>query len=416
MSWLPKSVVCLSYYDRFRFRSDVFAALIVALQVFPLVIAIAVASGLPPLNGICCSVIAGLLASALGDSKIRVSGPNIILVGVASGIVAREGILGLSLSTLIAGALLMFLGAIGLGAAVQMLPRAVVVGLSTGIALLIMTAQLPDLLGISSQTHANEFFGGLTLVRHAMPIKPHPIILASITLILILASRRKVRYVPTGLIMIILGAFLVKFAHFPVPTVETLYGSNAVSFHLHPAGVFKPDLPGIIVAQAFAIAVLVAIESLQTATLAASTSGERFYPDGELVVHGGVNVACAFVGGLPASGASSYTAENAHFGAQTPFAGMLQAVFLGALLMLVMPLVRFIPLPVISALILSSVFGMSHWREIPQLIMHTHTEVVVSILIALLTIVANLPIAIASGMFLGIFLYVQKLRAPAGRL
>src|SRR5713226_9764958 len=149
MTWLPKSVVCLSYYNRFRFRSDAFAALVLALQIFPLAIAVAVAIGVQPLYGISCTAIAILLASALGDSKIRVTAPNIIFVAVASSIVAREGILALSLSTLLAGVLLTFVGAIGLGAGIRMLPRPVVVGFLTGIAVLVVSQQVPNLLGVS---------------------------------------------------------------------------------------------------------------------------------------------------------------------------------------------------------------------------------------------------------------------------
>jgi SulP family sulfate permease len=132
MTWLPKSVVCLSYYNRSRFRSDAFAAFLLSLQIFPLAIAIAVATGVHPLYGISCAAIAGLLASVFGDSKIRVTGPNVVFVAVASSIVAREGVLALSLSTLLAGVLLVFFGAIGLGAGIRMLPRPVAVGFSTG--------------------------------------------------------------------------------------------------------------------------------------------------------------------------------------------------------------------------------------------------------------------------------------------
>jgi hypothetical protein len=142
MRWLPKFVVCLSYYDRFRFRSDAFAALFLALQIFPLAIAIPVATGVPPLYGVLCAATAGLLASVFGDSKIRVTAPNVVFVAVASSIVAREGILGLSLSTLLAGVLLVFFGALGLGAGIRVLPRPVVIGFATGIAVLVISQHL----------------------------------------------------------------------------------------------------------------------------------------------------------------------------------------------------------------------------------------------------------------------------------
>ena len=421
MTWLPKFVVCLSYYDRFRFRSDAFAALVLALQIFPLAIAIAVATGVHPLYGISCTAIVGLLASALGDSKIRVTAPNVVFVAVASSIVAREGILALSLSTLLAGVLLLFFGAIGLGAGIRMLPRPVVVGFSTGIAVLVVSQQVPDILGLGPQIATDPVArAALTVIRYPVQIEPHAIILAGVTLILIMACRRASRYVPASLIAITTGALLVKFGHFPVRTVESLFGSDLRSFHLYPAGAFRLDLLGSILAQGFAIAVLVAIESFQAMGLAANLTGERFNSNGELFVQGGVNVACAFAGGLPASGVSSRTFDSARLGAQTPIAGILQAVFLLVFLLLMAPLFRFIPLPVISVLILSGVFNMTNWREVLRLMKVPRIEAAAWVATSFLTIVTDLPIAIAVGMLIGMFLYIRKKpvilsKAPPGR-
>lgn len=409
MTWLPKSVVCLSYYDRFRLRSDAFAALVLALQIFPLASAIAVATGVHPLYGISCAAIAGLLASVFGDSKIRVTGPNVVFVAVASSIVAREGVLALSLSTLLAGVLLVFFGAIGLGAGIRMLPRPVVVGFLTGIAVLVVSQQVPDLLGLGPQIATDPVArAALTVIRSPVQIEPHAIILAVVTLVLIMACRRTSRYVPASLIAITTGALLVKFGHFPVRTVESLFGSGLRSFHLYPPGAFRLDLLGSILAQGFAIAVLVAIESFQAMGLAANVTGERFNSNGELFVQGGVNVASAFAGGLPASGVSSHTFDNARLGAQTPIAGTLQAVFLVGSLLLMAPLFRFIPLPVISAIILSSVFSMTNWQEVLQLMEVPRTEGAAWVATSFLTIVTDLPIAIAVGMLIGMFLYIRK--------
>jgi sulfate permease, SulP family len=204
------------------------------------------------------------IASAFGDSKIQVSAPNIVFIAVASSIVARQGVLGLSLSTLLAGVLLMFFGAIGFGGAIQVLPRPVALGFSTGIAVLVVSQELPDLFGISSQILGDQASrGALRVLQHITQIEPHAAILAIAASILIIACRRKVRYLPAGLIVTIVGALLVKFGHFPVRTIEVLYESNLMPFHLHPIQSFKVDLLGSILAQAFAIAVLVALESLQ---------------------------------------------------------------------------------------------------------------------------------------------------------
>src|SRR5216683_7529857 len=188
MTWRPKFVVCLSYYDRFRFRSDVFAALVLALQVFPFAIAIAIATGVHPLYGISCAVAVGLLASALGDSKVRVTAPSVVFVAVASSVVAREGILALSLSTLLAGVLLVFFGALGLVAGIRVLPRPVVVGFATGIAVLVISQQAPEILGVGSQIVAGPVLRA-TLVRYSVQIEPHAMILAGASLILTIACR-----------------------------------------------------------------------------------------------------------------------------------------------------------------------------------------------------------------------------------
>jgi sulfate permease, SulP family len=243
MTWRPKLVVCLSYYDRFRFRSDVFAALVLALQVFPLAIAIAVATGVHPLYGISCAVVVGLLVSVLGDSKIRVTAPSVVFIAAASSIIAREGILALSLSTLFAGVFVLFFGAIGLGPGIRMLPRPVVVGFSTGIAALVVFRLVPDLLGVSPTILPDPVSrGALMLLRCRVQIAPYAIMLAITTLVLITACRIASRHVPAGLIAVITGALLVKFAHFPVRTIESLYGSEAISFHLHPFAAFRLSL------------------------------------------------------------------------------------------------------------------------------------------------------------------------------
>jgi len=408
MTWRPKSVVCLSYYNRFRFRSDAFAALVLALQIFPLAIAVAVAIGVQPLYGISCTAIAILLASALGDSKIRVTAPNIIFVAVASSIVAREGILALSLSTLLAGVLLMFFAAIGLGAGIQTLPRPVAVGFSTGIAVLVFSQQVPNLLGVGSQIVEPVRLAAFTHVRYPAQIELHAIVFAVATLILIVAGRLATPRVPVSLIAVIMAALLVKFGHFPVCTVESLIGADLAPFYLHPSHAFRLDLFGTILGQGFAIAVLVAMESLHAMGLAANLTGERFNSNGELFIQGGINVASAFAGGLPASGVSSHTLDNARLGAQTPFAGILQAAFLAVFLLLMEPLLRFIPLPVISALIVSSVFWMTNWREVFQFMKVPWIEAAAWAAICFLMIVVDIPIAIAVGLLIGMFLHIRK--------
>jgi SulP family sulfate permease len=413
MTWLPKSVVCLRYYDRSRFRSDAFAGFLLSLQIFPFAIAIAVAIGVHPFYGISCAAVAGLLGSIVGDSKIRVSAPNIILVSVASTVVAREGIVGLCLSTLLAGLLLMFFAAIRLGAAIHGLPRSVVVGFTTGIAVLVVGAQLPNCFGLNLEMPTDQVArGALTVIRHTTHGEPQSLALAFAALVTVVVCGKTKRHAPVPLIVVAIGTLLTRVWHLRVHTVGALYGSTPL-FPMHLTGVLAFDSFGRIIGPAFAIAVLVAVESLRTMGVATGLTGESTNPNAELVLQGSANLASAFVGGLPVSGTCPDTLENARLGAQTPVAGMLQAVFLVAFLILLAPAARFIPLPLISALILSRVFGMTNWGDVLCLLKGPRFELVTWGAISVFTILADPPIAIAVGMFIGMFLYIRNLQQPA---
>jgi SulP family sulfate permease len=341
---------------------------------------------------------------------------TLFFVAVASSIVGREGVLGLSVSTLFAGVLLIFLGSVRLGTAVSMVPRPVVLGFSTGIAVLVVSGLLFNLLGTRSQILADEIRERAMTVPQIMAIDPKAIALATGTLILTMGGRRVFRfqYVPGGLIAIVMGALLVRFWHFPARTIEQSCASTLMSLHLYLTGLLRLDLLGSVLAQAFAIAILVAMESLHAMGHAATLTGERLNPNRELLVHGGVNIACSVVGGLPASGVCVYTSTNARAGAQTPVAGMLHALFLLGLLLLMAPLVRFIPLPVISAVLLSSVCSMTHWREIPRLMKGPRADAGAWLATSLLTVATDLPMAIAAGTLIGMFLYIRKQRCATG--
>ena len=249
----------------------------------------------------------------------------------------------------------------------------------------------------------------LPIARHITEINPQAIILALTALLLVVACKQIFRYAPAGLIAVAMGTLLVRFGHFPVRTVQEFHVASP-TLPLHPVGLLRLDLFSNVIGPAFAIAVLVAIESLQAMDSATGLTGECSNPDGELFLQGGANLASAALGSLPVSGVSSHTLESAHLGAQTPVAGILEALFLVAFLLLTAPILPFIPLPVISALILSSVFTMTAWQEIPRLTKAPRSEAIASTIIALLTIITDLSTAVAVGMLIGMFLYARKLQ------
>ena len=311
--------------------------------------------------------------------------------------------------------LLMFFGAIHVGAAIQVLPRPISLGFMTGIAVLVVSEQLPALLGLSSLIPTDQAGRGVVMaVRLVMDIKPLAIILAFAALVLMVVCRRTLKHAPAGLFVVVIGALLVRFGHFPVRTIESLHGPSPM-FPLPLAGVLGFSRFGRIVAPAFVIAVLVAIEALQAMQVATELTGERSNPDSELFLQGGANLASACVGSLPVSGVSSHTLENVRLGAQTPVAGILQAFLLVIFLVLAAPVVRFIPLPVMSALILSSVFGMTKWQEIPRLLRAARFDGVAWAAVSLLTIFADLPVAIAVGMLIGMFLHIGQKTIVLGK-
>ena len=408
--WLPKSVVCLSYYNQFRFRSDLRAGLILAAQIFPVSIAIAIASGLRPIYGISCAAVAALLASGPGESKVRISAPNVLFVTVASSIVSKHGVLGLSLSTSLAGIFLIFLAGTGLAAAVPFIPRAIVAGLSSGVAVLVVSGLVSDLFGARPPISVDEVRTGVVaILKHAPLIAPSATIMAT-TLTLILLCRKVSALIPASLIATFIGALFVKFNHLPVQTISSSYGSILWVFHQFPTGSLRLDFLGGVLGPAFAIAILSAFQSLEAMDLASSLAGERYSSKVELFVQGGVNIGCSLVGGLPISGSYIHTSTNVRGGAQTPVAGILVAVFLLAFFFLGVPLVPFIPVPVISGILLSSVCTMSHWREIPRLVKLSRSNAGAWLATALLTVATDLLTAIAGGMLIGMFLYIRNCR------
>jgi SulP family sulfate permease len=409
--WLPKSVVCLRSYNQFRFRSDVRASLILAAQIFPVSIGIAIASGLPPRSGIFCAAMAGLLAAGLGESKVRISAPNILFVSVAAGIVSKYGILGLSVATALAGIFLIFLACTGLAAAVPLVPRAIVSGLASGIAVLVLSVLISDLFGVRPPTSVDEVRRVVAaILQQPSLIFPPAIIIATAALILILLCRKVSTLIPASLIAASIGALLAKFHFVPVQRIGSSFGSVVWLFHPFPSGSLRFDFLGAVIGPAFAIAILSSFQSLDAMDLARRLAGERYSSKAELLVQGVANVGCSFVGGLPISGSYIQTSANVRGGGQTPAAGMLQSVFLLALFFVTTPLVPFIPLPVISAVLISNVLSMSHWREVPRLLRRSWVNTCAWLATVLTTITTDLLTAIAVAMLIGMFLYIQKHR------
>jgi SulP family sulfate permease len=412
--WVPKSVLALKNYSRQDFVSDLVAGITVGLVALPLAMAFAIASGMPPQAGLYCAVIAGFLISALGGSRVQIGGPTGAFVVVVAGIVAKYGIDGLFMCTGIAGVFLIFLGVTGLGSAVKYIPRPVVVGFTNGIALVIASTQIKDFFGLRIEHVPGDFLGRIeAIARNFRTISFEETGLAVLALALILVFRKYVPKIPGYIVALFVGTALVWIFHLPVATIGTRFGGIPSGMPALKIPQFRLDLIRPLIAPAITVAMLGAIESLMSAVVADRLfgQGEKHKPNVELIAQGVANFISPLMGGLPATGAIARTATNIRSGAKSPVAGMIHALTLLAILMFAAPVARFIPLAVLSAILLVVAYNMGEWTEIPELLKLSRLEVACWSATFVLTVFADLTVAVEAGMILAALVFIRKVTA-----
>lgn len=407
--WLPKSVLCLRDYSVRTFAADLVAGFTVGLVALPLAMAFAISSGVPPQSGIYCAVVAGFIISALGGSRCQIGGPTGAFVVVVAGIVAKYGIDGLFLCTLMAGIMIALLGITGMGTAVKYIPRSVVVGFTNGIAVLIVSTQLKDFFGLKIDKVPGEFLGRIEAVFQNWHTFSTPtFLLASGALTVILLMMRYVKKVPGSLVALFGGTAIVMALRLPVETIGSRFGGVPSGLPHFALPVFRFDLISALLLPAVTVAMLGAIESLMSATVADRMSGDKHNPNVELIAQGVANIVSPLFGGLPATGAIARTATNIRSGAQTPAAGIIHALTLLGVLLFAAPLAKFIPLAVLAAILFVVAYNMGEWREIPQLLKLSFADKVVWAVTFGLTVFADLTAAVMVGMILAALLYIRK--------
>jgi SulP family sulfate permease len=412
--WFPKSVLALKSYSRQDFVADLIAGVTVGLVALPLAMAFAIASGMPPQAGLYCAVIAGFLISALGGSRVQIGGPTGAFVVVIAGIVARYGTDGLFMCTAIAGVFLIFLGVTGLGSTVKYIPRPVVVGFTNGIAVVIASTQIKDFFGLRIEQVPGNFLGRLeALAQNFRTISFYETGLAVLALALILVCRKYFPKIPGYIVALFVGTALVYFLHLPVQTIGTRFGGIPSGLPALKIPHFHLDLIRPLIAPAITVAMLGAIESLMSAVVGDKLygHGERHKPNVELIAQGVANFISPLMGGLPATGAIARTATNIRSGARTPVAGMIHAVTLLAILMFATPVAKFIPLAVLSAILLVVAYNMGEWAEIPELLKLSRLEVATWAATFVLTVFADLTVAVEAGMILAALVFIRKVTA-----
>ncbi|HUK63975.1 MAG TPA: SulP family inorganic anion transporter, partial [Dongiaceae bacterium] len=374
--WLPKSIQCLRGYDRRTFVSDLVAGITVGLVALPLAMAFAISSGVPPQAGLTCAIVAGFLISALGGSRVQIGGPTGAFVVVVSGIIARHGIDGLFMCTLFAGILLVLMGVTRFGTAVDFIPRPVIVGFTNGIAVLIASTQIRDFFGLQLPHPAGEFLPRLGQLLAAAPtVSWLATALGAGTLVVVLVFARITRRVPGTIVAMFAATAAVALFHLPVETIGTRFGGIPAGWPHFKFPEFHTELVGPLLGPAVTVAMLGAIESLLSAVVADRMSGDRHNPNVELIAQGAANIVSPLFGGLPATGAIARTATNIRSGGKTPIAGMVHALTLLAILLFAAPLARFVPLAVLSAILFVVAYNMGDWREVPEILRLTKTDI-----------------------------------------
>jgi sulfate permease, SulP family len=405
----PKLLGALRDYNRGTAIADLIAGVTVGLVALPLALAFAISSGLTPQAGIYTAIIAGGLISLLGGSRLQIGGPTGAFVVIVAGIVAKHGVDGLFLCTMMAGGMLVVLGATGMGSAVKFIPRPVVVGFTNGIAVLIASTQIRDLFGLTIDTVPTEFLPRLQLLASRLwTWSPFATALAVGALAIIVVANRLSRRIPGAIVALCAGTVVVFAFGLPVETIGTRFGGIPAGLPTIQLPTFRFELLGGLVVPAMTVALLGAIESLMSAMVADRMSGDRHDSNVELVAQGVANMASPLFGGLPATGAIARTATNIRAGAQTPVAGIVHALTLAVILIVAAPMASYVPLAVLAAILLVVAYNMGDWGEIPELLRLTKTDVMVWIVTFALTVFADLTQAVGVGMVCAALLFIKR--------
>ena len=410
LGFLPRSIECLRQgYTLSTFLHDLVAGLTVGLVALPLAMAFAIASGVSPQAGLYTAVVAGFLISALGGSRTQIGGPTGAFVVIVAGIVARFGVSGLALVSLMAGIMLLIMGFTGLGAAVKYIPRPITIGFTNGIALLIASTQIKDFFGLRTPAVPSEFIARLRLLLHyAATTRWQTVAVAAASLAIILLLPRFTRRIPGSIVALLLTTLAVALFHLPVETIGSRFGGIPQGFPHFAFPDFHAEHIVPLLPSAFTVALLAAVESLLSAVVADGMSGDRHNSNVELVAQGIANVVSPLFGGIPATGAIARTATNIRSGARTPVAGIVHALTLLAILLVAAPLARFIPLATLASVLFVVAYNMGEWREIATILRLSWTDIAVWFTTFALTVLADLTVAVGVGMALAALLYIYR--------
>ena len=405
---------CLKTYDKKTFMSDLMAGIIVGIVALPLAIAFGIASGVTPEKGIITAIVAGLVISLFGGSKVQIGGPTGAFIIIIYGIIQKYGFEGLTIATLMAGLFLVLFGLLRLGTIIKYIPYPIVVGFTSGIAVTIFTTQIKDLFGLTLPSNPSDFIEkwGVYL-QNFNTIDPWCALIGVASVVVIAVTPRFSKKIPGSLIAIILmtivALLLKNFSG--VLSIETIGNRFSISNELPAAQVPDMNWETIksLVSPAITIAILGAIESLLSATVADGVIGDHHDSNTELVAQGLANIASPLFGGIPATGAIARTMTNINNGGKTPVAGIIHAVVLLLIFLFLMPLAKYIPMACLAGVLVVVSYGMCGWRSFLELMKIPKSDVTVLLITFFLTIIFDLTIAIEVGLIIACLLFMKRM-------
>ncbi len=411
----PAAIQCLKNYSLSRFKSDLIAGIVVGIVALPLAIAFAIASGVNPSVGLITAIIGGFLVSALGGNSVQIGGPTGAFIVIVYNIITNYGLSGLAIATFMAGCLLVIMGLFKLGTVIKFIPYPIVVGFTAGIALTIFSTQMPDFFGLSiDEKIPGDFIGKWGVYfRHFASIDLTTTLIGLVSILLIVGAPRISSRLPGALVAIVVMTLAVwvlnQFGYCSeVETIGKRFRDLTTDIpHPHSIGLNMESI-NLLLPSAFTIAVLGAIESLLSATVADGVTGSRTNSNTELIGQGIANIAVPFFGGIPVTGAIARTMTNITNGGRTPVAGIIHAMVLLMAYLFLMPLINLVPMACLGAVLIVVAYNMSGWRTVAGIMKSPKSDISVLVVTFLLTVIFDLTIAIEMGLLLAIVLFLQR--------
>jgi len=409
----PKLLTALKNYSREKFLSDLMAGVIVGIVALPLAIAFGIASGVSPEKGLITAIIGGFIVSFLGGSNVQIGGPTGAFIVIVYGIIQNFGIEGLAIATVMAGIMLVIMGALKIGTIIKFIPYPIVVGFTSGIALTIFTTQMKDLFGLTIERIPADFISKwIIYAQHIQTANLWAFLIGMLSILIIVVTPKFSKKIPGSLIAIILMTIVVYLMrHFlAIDSIETIGDRFTINASLpQPERIsFNMETINLLLPSAFTIAMLGAIESLLSATVADGVTGDKHDSNTELIAQGAANIVVPIFGGIPVTGAIARTMTNINNGGRTPVAGIIHAVVLLLILLFLGPLTKHIPMACLAGVLIIVSYNMSEWRNFRSLLKNPKSDVYVLLVTFFLTVIFDLTIAIEIGLLIAMFLFMHR--------